>query len=162
MIIVKAEMADLKQIIDITVEQRTYLKEAGIPQWQGAYPNEETYTNDINLNRLYVLKEDEEVMGFFALVYPDHNYDYIEDGKWLDDSPYIAVHRMGVANKHKGKGYSSFMFDWIKSQYNHVRVDTHLVNKVMNSSLKRNGFIYTGVVYMEDKTARNAYEWIRN
>lgn len=162
MIIVKAKKGDINQVLDITVEQREYLKNAGIPQWQGTYPNIDTYAKDVELERLYVLKDEDKVIGFFALIYPDHNYDYIEDGKWLDTSEYIAVHRMAVTSSYKGRGCSSFMFDWIKENYDHIRVDTHLLNKVMNASLIRNGFTYTGVVYMEDKTPRNAYEWIRN
>ena len=161
MITVKAEEKDLKEILDITAEQRAYLKSAGIPQWQNEYPSYDTFSEDLKLARLYVAKEDDKVAGFFALVYPDHNYDYIEDGKWLNDSPYIAVHRMAVSNAYKGRGFSSKMFSYVKEHYGHIRVDTHSVNKVMNSSLVKNGFVYTGVVYMEDGTPRNAYEWLK-
>lgn len=160
MIILKASHSDLKQILEVAADCRSLLKEKGIPQWQGAYPSQNDFEKDIELERLYVLKENDEVAGFFALVYPDHNYDYIEDGKWLETSEYIAVHRMGIAKKYRLKGYSKMAFDYIKDKYRHIRVDTHLLNERMNKTLKDNGFIYCGVVYMEDHTKRNAYEWI--
>jgi len=159
--ILKAQIEDIPAIIEITKDCRSFLKSNGIPQWQGIYPNEETYLEDIKQNRLYVLKDEDRPIAMFALVYPDHNYDYIEDGKWLNDAPYIAIHRMGIFSSYRSRGYAKFIFDYVKSKYSHIRVDTHKLNERMNKSLKNSGFIYTGVVYMEDKTPRNAYEWIQ-
>ena len=53
------------------------------------------------------------------------------------------------------------MFSYLKENYNHLRVDTHALNKAMNNCLLKNDFKYVGIVYMEDKTLRNAYEWLR-
>lgn len=161
MIIVKAQDKDIPAILSLVQSQKLYLKEKGIPQWQGLYPNIETFKEDIKLNRLYILKQDEKIIGIFALVYPDHNYDYVEDGKWSSDTPYVAIHRLCVDNDFKGKGCASFMFSYLKENYNHLRVDTHALNKAMNNCLLKNDFKYVGIVYMEDKTLRNAYEWLR-
>ena len=161
MIIRKAELQDLDSIVRILLEQKKYLKDKGIPQWQGEYPNEDTFKNDIAEGRLYVLADQNEVKAFFALIYPDHNYDYIEDGKWLDDSKYIAVHRMAVDSPCKGKGCAGIIFDYLKSNYPHIRIDTHARNSSMIRAVTKNNFEYCGVVYMEDGTKRNAYEWLK-
>lgn len=161
MIITKASINDIDPILEVLAEQRLHLKNMGIPQWQGDYPAYIDFKEDVDGDRLYVIKENDEVAGFFALVYPDHNYDYVENGAWSLNTPYIAVHRMGVANKYKKSGFASKAFDYVKGMYDHVRVDTHEVNEAMNNCLKKNGFKYVGVVYMEDKTPRNAYEWYK-
>jgi len=161
MTILKAKNTDLDRLEEILNEQRQYLKEAGIPQWQGDYPNRSDFENDINLSRLFVIKKDDIIVGFFALVYPDHNYDYIEDGKWLSDTPYIAIHRMGITNQYKGQGIAGEVFNELKVKYNHLRIDTHILNNAMNKCLIKNNFTYCGVVYMEDNTKRNAYEWVK-
>ena len=161
MIIVKATLKDVDEVLQLVVDTRAYLKEAGIPQWQGSYPSRETLTQDVDLERLYVAKQDDEIIGMFALVYPDHNYDYIEDGKWEDNTPYIAIHRMAVKASYKGKNVAGKMFDFVKEDYDHIRVDTHKVNNAMNRSLVKNDFNYRGVIYVEDGTPRNAYEWSR-
>lgn len=161
MIIVKANLNDLDNVMDIVEQTRAYFKDAGIPQWQGEYPNRIDIEEDIKLQRLYVLKEDNLDIGMFALVYPDHNYDYIEDGKWLDNSEYIAVHRLAIKSEYKNRGFASKAFDYVKENYDHIRVDTHALNEVMKHTLIKNEFKYCGIVYMEDGTKRNAYEWSR-
>lgn len=161
MIIVKANPNDLDGILKITEETRAYFKGEGIPQWQNAYPNKETFENDIKLERLFVVKEEEKVIGFFALVYPDHNYDYIEDGKWEDNSPYIAIHRMAIDKDYKGRGFAGKVFDYVKEEYDHIRIDTHKLNNSMIRAIIKNDFVYRGVIYVEDGTPRNAYEWSR-
>lgn len=161
MIIHKSNIKEIEKLVYILNQQINYLKESGIPQWQNGYPNKEVLIEDIEKDRLYSLIENDEVIGFFALVYPDINYDYIEDGKWLSNGQYIAIHRVAIKNAYKGKGYSNKIFDYVKERYDHIRVDTHALNKVMNASILKNNFKYCGVVYMQDKTKRNAYEWIR-
>lgn len=161
MIIVKANLNDLDQVVKITEETRAYFKEVGIPQWQNAYPSRDTFDNDIKLERLYVAKDNDKVIGFFALVYPDHNYDYIEDGKWQDNSQYIAIHRMAIDKDYKGRGFAGKIFDYVKEEYDHIRIDTHKNNNSMIRAIIKNDFEYRGIIYVEDGTARNAYEWSR-
>lgn len=161
MIIVKATMADLDSLENLVNDTKLYLKEAGIPQWQGVYPNRDTLLKVISYERLYAVKEDDKVIGLFALVYPDHNYDYIEDGKWLDDSEYIAIHRMAIDKDYKGKGYAGKVFDFVKENYDHIRIDTHKVNNAMNRAICKSNFKLCGTIYVEDGTPRNAYEWSR-
>lgn len=162
MTIVKAKFEDIEEILEIVKEQRQHLKDMGIPQWQGEYPSFATFDEDVKKDRLYVAKIEDKIVGFFALIYPDHCYDYVENGKWSKDTPYIAVHRLGVSSSAKRKGVASEMFNFVKERYDHVRMDTHEVNEAMNACAKKNGFKYIGVVYMEDKTPRNAYEWFKD
>ena len=161
MIIVKATLNDLDALCNLVEDTKAYFKENGIPQWQGIYPNKDTLTQDIKYERLYAVKEDNKVIGIFSLVYPDHNYDYIEGGKWLDDSEYIAIHRMAIDKDYKGKGYAGKVFDYVKENYDHIRIDTHKVNNSMNRAILKNNFEYRGTIYVEDGTPRNAYEWSR-
>lgn len=159
--ILKAKYKDLDELEIILLEQKQYLKKTNIPQWQGIYPSRDTLKNDIDNGILYVIKDENKCIGFFALVYPDPNYLYIENGKWLIDSPYIAVHRMAITSAYKGQGIAKIAFDYLKNKYNHIRIDTHALNNSMNRCLIKNDFVYCGTVYMEDKTKRNAYEWFK-
>lgn len=161
MIITKASLKELKDIVDICLKTKEYFKAALIPQWQGEYPNEETFKKDIDLQRLFVAKDDDVVIGMFVLTYPDHNYDYIEEGKWEDNTPYIAIHRLAIKEEYKGKGYAHKIFDYVKENYDHIRIDTHKLNYAMNRAILKNDFVYRGVIYVEDGTPRNAYEWSR-
>lgn len=159
MIITETRKEDLKQIMDIVEESRVFLRNNGVDQWQGPYPLVEDFENDIKNGNAYVVKEGDEVLAMFAVIGHDNNYDYIEDGKWLDESDYIAIHRVGV--KYKGRGICGFIFEEMKKRYDHIRVDTHADNIPMNTCIRKHGFKYCGVVYMEDHSPRNAYEYMK-
>ena len=116
----KATLKDLDEIMPMIVNGRKHIQEYGIPQWINGYPSTETISEDINNDRGYVLIEDNEIVGYFVLLKHDPCYDKI-DGKWIDDSPYIAVHR--TVTKYFNKGLGSLMFNEIKDKYDHIRVE---------------------------------------
>lgn len=153
MIITKASKLDLPKIMEIVEKGRKQIKTYGIDQWQNGYPNQESFSKDIELDRLYVLK-DENVEGVFAIINHDYSYDEI-DGKWLDDSDYIAIHRVAVNQK----GLGTYLFEELKKIYPHIRVDTHEGNMSMIHCLLKNKFKYCGVIYLKNGDPRNAYEY---
>ena len=101
MIIAKAKIEDLDAILKITEEAKSFLKENGVNQWQDGYPNKDVFKNDILNNYLYVVKEDEEILGFFSLCNYEETYEKIYEGKWNSDEDYVVVHRLAIADKHK-------------------------------------------------------------
>ena len=166
MIITKANKTDLKRIMEIVEKGRKQIGTYGIDQWQNGYPNIDSFSKDIDEDRLYVLK-DEDIEGVFAVIDHDYSYDEI-DGEWLDDSEYVAIHRVCV-NK---KGLGSYLFEELKKKYKHIRVDTHEGNIAMNKCLLKCGFSYCGIIELRDDDGnikdkdkdggyRNGYEYIR-
>lgn len=164
MIITKAKNEDLNRIMEIVEKGRERIKQYGIDQWQHGHPNLETFKKDIELDRLYVIVDD-QVEGVFAIMNHDISYDQI-DGKWLDDSDYVAIHRVCVDKK----GLGTYLFSELKKKYKHIRVDTHKGNIAMNKCLLKNGFNYCGVITLRDDYGnpkpveidgglRNAYEY---
>ena len=86
-------------------------------------------------------------------------YRHIEDGTWLDDSPYGVVHRLASDGSVKGVG--AFCIDWAFRQCGHLRIDTHGDNIVMQNLLAKLGFARRGTIYVEeDEFPRIAYEKI--
>lgn len=161
--IIKAVYEDIDQIMTIVDEAKAFLKSQNINQWQNGYPNINTFKEDIDKSRLLVVKEGNEVLAVYALLHYESDYDQIYDGSWKDDSPYIVIHRIAVANAHKGKGVAKFIFDELKKNYKHIRIDTHRLNINMQHCLIKNGFEYRGIIYLKgiknDENHRFAYEF---
>lgn len=153
-----ATLNDINEIMPMIVEGRKHIQTYNIPQWINGYPSVDTITQDINNNRGYVLIDNDEIIGYFVVLKYDPCYDNI-DGKWIDDSDYVAIHR--TVTKYFNKGLGSKMFDEIKKYYDHIRVDTHEGNISMNKCLLKNNFKYCGVIHLEDGSPRNAYEYIK-
>ena len=152
----KAGMADLPRILEIYAFARDFMERTGNPnQWKKTNPPRETLKADIQTGNLFVL-EDQGIHGVFAyFTEPDPTYFYIEDGAWLDESPYGTIHR--IAGDGSG-GVFSAALDFATQQNPHVRIDTHEDNKVMRHILQKHGFQRCGIIYLKNGEPRIAFE----
>ena len=152
----KAVWADFDRILEIYRIAREFMAKTGNPtQWGTNYPPISMLEGDIPAGNLYVV-EDDLIHGVFAyFTEPDPTYGYIEDGAWLDHSPYGTIHR--VAGDGSG-GIFTAVLQFAMEQNPHVRIDTHADNKVMQHVLEKHGFQRTGIIYLEDGAPRIAFE----
>ena len=106
--------------------------------------------------------KDGTVIGAFYYIYgvEDPTYINIEDGNWMDFSPYGVVHRMAGSGQLKGTGAA--ILNWAFEKSGHLRVDTHGDNKVLQNLLGKLGFTHCGTIYVkEDNYPRLAYEKVK-
>ena len=162
----KSVKLDIKEIINIIEEAQSYFKENSIDQWQNGYPNEESIMNDIESDESYVLLKDDKIIATAYLSFSGENdYDIIYDGKWISQGDYAVVHRVAVSSNMKGQGIARELFKCIEkvcleNNLKHIKIDTHRQNKSMQKFLKKNGFEYCGVIYLQDNSERIAFEKI--
>lgn len=160
----KSVKSDIPQIMSIVKQAQAYFKEQNIDQWQNGYPNEEVINNDIKNEDSYVIiKEDEIVATTVVSFDKESSYKNIIDGKWLTNGDYGVIHRVAVNNTYKGLGLSHKIIKYaeelcLEKGVHSIKVDTHEENIPMQNLLKKNGFEYCGVIYLEDGGKRVAFE----
>ncbi len=140
-----ATKADLTSVLDIYERARKFMREHANPdQWADSYPPVALVESDIACGALHLLVEDGAIQGVFAF-FPDGDpiYDSI-DGKWLNDLPHAAVHR--VASAGRRRGILSSCMDFCARYSSNIKIDTHPQNTVMQSALKKLGFVPCGYV----------------
>ena len=132
-----ARKEDLEELLEIYKKAREFMKKSGnTTQWGEDKPSKETLERDIENKNLYVVREDREIVGAFALIYGvDKTYLEI-DGKWLNDEPYATLHRVASSGKAKGL---------MKS----------IIEKIIE-----NGFTHCGIIKVEDGSLREAFQKI--
>ena len=144
----KAVIEDLERIMELYAGARAFMAAHGNPhQWGDTnWPPEELIREDI---------------AFFRHgVDIDPCYRRIEQGAWLEDSPYGVVHRIAADSTVRGAG--TFCIQWAFAQCGHLRMDTHGDNTVMQNLLKKLGFRYCGIIHVEeDDDPRLAFEKIK-
>ncbi|SHE97155.1 GNAT family N-acetyltransferase [Clostridium fallax] len=162
----KSVKSDIKDIMKIIVQAQLYLKEQGVDQWQNNYPNEEVIENDIFNKISYVLLKDKNIVATAAISFDgEKTYENIYDGNWISDYEYAVVHRIAVDNNYKRLGLASKIMKNVENTcldkgIRSIKIDTHEDNLSMQNFLKNNGFKYCGVIYLEDKSKRIAFEKI--
>lgn len=155
-----AQEKDFDKIQEIYAYARKFMAEHGNPtQWGQTRPTEDTLRKDIEKEQLYVIEEENRLQGVFALIIgEDPTYRNIEQGCWRDDSTYGTIHRIASAPEAHGIMAQVLAFAWGKIQ--HLRIDTHEKNQVMQHLILKNGFEKCGVIYVDGGSPRVAFEKI--
>ena len=154
---------DFERVMEIYAYAREFMKNHGNPnQWGPTnWPPAELIHRDIAIGNSFVCVNDRGcVIGTFYYIFGDdieRTYREITDGAWSDPSPYGVVHRLAADGSEKGTG--AFCLNWAYEKSGHLRIDTHGDNTVMQSLLKKLGFVHCGTIYVEEDTyPRLAFE----
>ncbi|MGB3927108.1 MAG: GNAT family N-acetyltransferase [Caldicoprobacterales bacterium] len=160
----KAVMTDLNDIMNIISQAQQYLKKQGIDQWQNGYPNSHTIKNDIENENSYVLLKDGITVGTVAIIPGvEITYESIYNGDWKSSGDYVTIHRIAIDPKYKRLGFATMILDKAEEmckniEINSIRIDTHEDNLPMQNLLKKNNYEYCGIIYLEDRSKRLAFE----
>ena len=164
----KSRKEDIPEIQKIIKKAQNYFKSQNIDQWQMGYPNEEVINEDIENQISYVMTKDEEIIATSVITFEKEScYKNIVEGKWITNDDYTVIHRIAIDDKYKGKGLSKEIIKYAKKlclekNIHSIKIDTHEENLSMQNFLKKNGFKYCGVVYLEggleDGAKRIAFE----
>lgn len=151
-------MEDLARMEEIYAYARERMRESGNPhQWGEDRPSHETVVRDIRDSISYVIEKNGEICGVFVFfVGEDPDYRNIEEGSWKNELPYGVIHR--VAGDGREKGILAQAVAYCSRVIPNLRIDTHHDNKIMQQALQKNGFEPCGIVYIEGRLRRIAYQ----
>lgn len=160
----KAVKTDVNCIMKIIEQAQAYFKEREIDQWQDGYPGVDTINRDIAGENSYVLLDDNKIVAAAAVSFDgETTYETIYEGQWLSHHEYAVIHRLAVDNNHKGLGLSTEVIKRVErlclnKGVHSIKVDTHEENIPMQKLLEKNKFQYCGIIYLENRSKRIAFE----
>jgi ribosomal protein S18 acetylase RimI-like enzyme len=161
-----SKQADLPAIMNIIGQAQAHLAAQGIDQWQDGYPGEDQIIQDINNQESFVIVDgSENVMATVVFATrPEITYQQI-DGQWLTPSnaTYGVIHRLAVGADYHKMGIAQFIIQDYEVRLkallaDSLRIDTHRQNKGMQHILKKIGYTYCGIIYLENGDERLAFE----
>lgn len=158
-----AATTDLDSMEHIIDQAKAALGRAGIDQWQDGYPDRAALDEDVRLGDAYVLEENGVVVGTVAVSFAGEPvYKDLTGGAWLSDGAYAVVHRMALADSHKGRGLSALFLKEIEAlcvtrNVPSIKVDTHPQNMIMQALLTRSDYVPCGTVIFQG-SGKLAYE----
>ena len=159
MIIRKAEISDLENIMLMYKSCVTGMLENGINQWDATYPNTEIISQDLEVMTYYVAEIEGEIIGGINI---DQNQDetYLAID-WKDKSnSFLVVHRLGVKEENwgeeMGKRLMNFVEDLVvEKNLKSIRLDTYSGNPKAMEFYKQLGYTRLGHIYL--KSNKNEY-----
>ncbi|HAT4111912.1 TPA: GNAT family N-acetyltransferase [Clostridium perfringens] len=160
----QAKISDLDQIVEIIELSKKYLKETKVDQWQDGYPAKEDLRRDIESGNSYVLTNKDEIVATTVISLDgESTYNSIFNGEWITNEEYIVMHRVAVHDKYKGKGIFKELIKEAESLALNkgifsIKIDTHRDNISMQRAVVKNNFKRCGIIYLEDRSERIAFE----
>lgn len=148
----KAEESDTEIIGSIFAVARQFMARTGNPtQWGNSSPDMNLVAGDIRRKECYVIESDGKIVATFAMVKGrDPHYSAIDNGEH-----YLTLHR--VATDGSIKGLMPLIFQWADMHSPILRIDTHAANAPMLNRIEEAGFVFDGIVTMDDGSPRRAF-----
>ena len=153
----KATQTDLPTIVRLIDEGRKKMVAQGnIHQWTEGHPSVVQLQTDISNGHSYLVESNGVPVATFALIPgPDHTYATIYDGCWHNDRPYYVIHR--IASLPDVHGVMPVVLDFAFRLTDTIRIDTHQSNVAMLAILKKQSFLYCGIIHLDDGAPRMAF-----
>lgn len=157
---------DLIDIMLFIKDAQHFLAAQNINQWQDNYPNTEVIDRDINNRESFVIITDKgkTIATSMFTINGESTYNFIK-GNWItkNNTKYGVIHRIAVSNNARSKGVAKFIFNEFetrlqKMEFTSLRIDTHKDNHIMQQLLQNLGYVYCGVIYLNNGNERLAYE----
>lgn len=144
-----AKEENIKQIRQLILDRCLWFKENSIAQWTEEYFNEynvEYFRELIKENRVYVIKDNDKVIGTFTLK---------ETNKyWQDDGLAMYIRHLVTSLEYRGIGklLIDFALEEVRKHgKKFLRLDCFTSNKVLNEYYNKLGFICFGSGYDSDE-----------
>lgn len=161
-----AQSQDLPSIMNIIKDAQRYLAALNIDQWQDGYPDQVQLENDIINQESYVITNDKnKIMATVMFTTRKESTYQNIDGAWVisESLPYGVIHRLAVADEFRSMGLAKFAFDYFEKQLitlgiTNLKIDTHPDNLGMQKLIKNRAYQYCGVITLESKAIRFAFE----
>ncbi|TPN87784.1 GNAT family N-acetyltransferase [Aquimarina algicola] len=129
----KAKLSDLDSIYLLSQACGTAMIAIGIYQWNEHYPTKEKFQKDIELQELYILEKQGQIIGTIVLTeIIDEEYRSVT---WItQNNNNLYIHRLAIHPEYWGKGYAQQLMDFGENyakdnNYQSIRLDTFSQNQ---------------------------------
>lgn len=154
----KSTEDDIPALCALADASRAFMAAHGnAQQWGDGYPSAADFARDIKAGASHVCIDGEgRVVGTFAVFDHDDDYKVITNGRWLNDEPYMVMHRVAA---YSGQGIGTFMIRYMQERCKNLRIDTRCTNVPMQQLLKKLGFVHCGTIVITGRGEREAFQW---
>lgn len=157
----RSVVEDIPRMLEIFDIAKGFMRRNGnMLQWSDNYPSPEVIANDIANGWSHVMlnSDGKPIATFCLMTTPEPTYSTIRNGSWLNDLPYLTIHR--IASDGSLHGILKRAVKFALNTEKDIRIDTHADNHPMHRGVSRLGFQRCGIITLADGSDRTAYQLI--
>lgn len=149
-----ATPTDIPRILHIKDLAVAKMYQNQIFQWDESYPTEEIFRQDICLNELYVIEDENLIVGF-ACINTTQAPEY-QTLTWTTTPKAYVVHRLAIDPTTTGKGYATQLMEFAENLARSqnifsMRIDTLSKNIFAQKLFSKMGYTSVGQVFFARK-----------
>lgn len=152
--IIKGQMQDLPEIMDIIASCTRHMESQGIFQWDETYPDAEIIKEDIENGHSYVIKDKGRCIAYVAIneVFEPEVPVYRQVSWSSDSEKALYIHRLCVHPEYQGRGIAKSMLSFTeetaaKNGYPSIRLEAFSANKTALKMYEKAGYKKVGESY---------------
>ena len=157
----RAKISEISEILTIIKACSSFMINKGIFQWNEQYPSKEAFLEDLERNELYVLKNENKLIGTIVVsTLMDKEYIPV---KWLTKNENnIYIHRLAIHPDFQSKGYAQKLMDFGENYakqygFTSVRLDTFSQNKRNQQFYETRGYQKLGTIFYPKQSEHPFY-----
>ena len=157
----RAKISEISDILTIIKACSSFMINKGIFQWNEQYPSKEAFLEDLERNELYVLKNENKLIGTIVVsTLMDKEYIPV---KWLTKNENnIYIHRLAIHPDFQSKGYAQKLMDFGENYakqygFTSVRLDTFSQNKRNQQFYETRGYQKLGSIFYPKQSEHPFY-----
>ncbi|APY07603.1 hypothetical protein BWZ20_04505 [Winogradskyella sp. J14-2] len=151
----KGTLADLDVLFQMYNKAKDGLENDQIYQWTNNYPKSSIIKNDIESKVLYVLKNNDRIIGAINISeLQEPEYKTID---WqFNDAKVLVIHRLVVHPNSQNKGFAKLLMDFAEAfgrqnNYTSIRLDAYTQNKPVVTFYKNRDYVVRGYIYFPER-----------
>lgn len=152
MIIRRATFDDIPQIMNLVTDVVPVMIAAGNFQWGNDYPNARVFTEDVQLNQLWVAEIEGSIAGVSAIT-TDQDDEYADAGLDITETA-IVTHRLAVNIHYQGRGVAAALLQQAETEaldrgIKTLRIDTNTANQATQKLFHKLGYTLAGEISLK-------------
>ncbi len=155
LIIQKGQLSDLEKLFQIYLNAKKELEQNNIYQWTNHYPTITIIKNDLKKEVLYILKNNNEIIG--AINISEEQETEYQSVNWkFNNSKVLVIHRLVINPKHQKQGYAQKLMEFAEefakgNNYSSIRLDAYSQNDRVIEFYKKRNYCISGKVNFPER-----------
>lgn len=152
----KGNLSNIDEIFQLYQDAKEELDKHGIFQWTKNYPTRSIVEADLRNKVLFVLKNNEEIIGAITIS-EDQEAEYKNINWKFNETKVLVIHRLVIAPQFQRNGYAKKLMDFAENlakenNYTSIKLDAYSKNENVVRFYEKRKYCIRGEIYFPERT----------
>lgn len=153
----KGNLLNIDEIFQLYQNAKEELDKNGIFQWTDNYPTLTIIENDLKKDCLFVLKNNEKIIGAIC-INEEQEPEYKKINWKFNQTKILVIHRLVIAPQYQSNGFAKKLMDFAENHakenyYTSIKLDVYSKNESAVRFYEKRKYCICGEIYFPERTS---------